>query len=74
VKNREALREIIEERVKLRHTEDILQKLIAANVPVAKVRNLQEVFTDEAAKALIRVEEQAGINTKRVSSIAFKWH
>jgi crotonobetainyl-CoA:carnitine CoA-transferase CaiB-like acyl-CoA transferase len=74
VKNREALREIIEERVKLLHTEDILQTLIAANVPVAKVRNLQEVFTDEAAKALIRVEEQAGIDTERVSSIAFKWH
>ncbi len=74
VKNREALRMLIEAKVQQLSTKEILDTLIQSNVPVAKVRNLQEVFTDEAAKALIRVEEQAGINTKRVSSIAFKWH
>ena len=74
VKNRTALREIIEEKVKLLHTDAILQTLIAANVPVAKVKDLHEVFEDEAARALIREEDQAGIMTKRVTSIAFKWH
>jgi len=74
VKNREALRMLIEEKVKHLTTKEILDTLIQSNVPVAKVRNLEEVFEDEAAKALIREEDQAGISTKRVSSIAFKWH
>jgi crotonobetainyl-CoA:carnitine CoA-transferase CaiB-like acyl-CoA transferase len=74
VKNRGALREIIEEKVKHFHTEAILQTLIAANVPVAKVKDLREVFEDEAAQSLIREEQNSGKMTKRVTSIAFKWH
>jgi len=74
VKNRGALREIIEEKVKQLHTEAILQTLIAVNVPVAKVKDLREVFEDEAAESLIREEQNSGKTTKRVTSIAFKWH
>jgi crotonobetainyl-CoA:carnitine CoA-transferase CaiB-like acyl-CoA transferase len=74
VKNRETLRALIEEKVKHLTTKEILDTLIHSNVPVAKVRNLEEVFEDVAAKSLIREEDQAGIRTKRVSSIAFKWH
>ena len=74
VKNRTALREIIDEKVKQLHTQDIIQTLIAANVPVAKVKDLQEVFEDEAAQSLIREEQNSGKTTKRVTSIAFKWH
>jgi crotonobetainyl-CoA:carnitine CoA-transferase CaiB-like acyl-CoA transferase len=68
------LRALIDEKVKNFTTKEILDTLIQSNVPVAKVRNLEEVFEDEAAKSLIREEDQAGILTKRVSSIAFKWH
>jgi crotonobetainyl-CoA:carnitine CoA-transferase CaiB-like acyl-CoA transferase len=74
VKNRAALRKILEEQVKQLHTQDILQTLIAANVPVAKVKDLREVFEDEAAQSLIREEQHTGTTTKRVTSIAFKWH
>lgn len=51
---------------------DLLSKLEALNVPAGKVRDLREVFEDEAAKKLIRKERIDNIDTARITSIAFK--
>ena len=47
--------------------------MLAENVPAGKIKNLEEVFSNADAQNLIREELIEGINTKRVTSIAFKW-
>jgi hypothetical protein len=42
-------------------------------VPAARIKNLAEVFQDLPAQQLVRQEEILGVNTKRITSIAFKW-
>ena len=73
VKNRTELQNILQEKIKAFPTEVILDKMLAENVPAGKIKNLEEVFSNSAAQNLIREEEIEGINTKRVTSIAFKW-
>lgn len=67
------LSEIIQDKIKLLSTDEILTTLISQNVPVGKVKNLQEVFGEEQANNKILNETIDGIPTQRVSSIAFKW-
>jgi hypothetical protein len=43
------------------------------HIPCAKIKNLKEVFEDENAKKLVRSEQIADKETKRVTSIAFEW-
>ena len=43
------------------------------HVPSAVIKNLEEVFEEEHALAMVKSEKINGIDTKRVSSIAFKW-
>lgn len=50
----------------------LLKKLQAVNVPAGKVKNLEEVFSDQEAKDLIREEVIDGIVTKRITSVVFK--
>ncbi len=50
---------------------EILSLLQEAEVPVALVRNMEEVFETSLAKDLIRTEVIEGPKTKRVSTIAF---
>ena len=46
--------------------------LKAVNVPVGKVKNLEEVFEEEAAKKLVRTEIIDNRETKRVTSVLFE--
>jgi crotonobetainyl-CoA:carnitine CoA-transferase CaiB-like acyl-CoA transferase len=47
--------------------------MLENNVPCGKIKNLEEVFNDASAKELIRSEQIEGKETKRVTSLAFKW-
>jgi len=73
VKNRTELQTILQEKIIDFPTEVILDKMLAENVPAGKIKNLEEVFSNADAQNLIREEIIEGINTKRVTSIAFKW-
>lgn len=71
--HRMELFEILQDKIIHLSTEEILTTLINQNVPVGKVKNLQEVFTEEHVKKRILSENIDGVPTQRVSSIAFKW-
>ncbi len=71
--NRSELQLILQEKIKSLSTTDILSEMNLLNVPVGKVKNLEEVFQNEALQKSILKEEISGIPTQRVSSIAFKW-
>jgi crotonobetainyl-CoA:carnitine CoA-transferase CaiB-like acyl-CoA transferase len=73
VVNRTALFEQLEDKIKLLEADKILQTMLEQKVPAGKIKNLAEVFSDETAQAMVRQEEIDGVQTKRVSSIAFKW-
>ena len=73
VKNRKELAEIIQEKVKCFTSANLLNAMNNLHIPCAKIKNLKEVFEDENAKKLVRSEQIADKETKRVTSIAFKW-
>ena len=71
--NRLELKLILQEKISTLSTDFILSSLLKENVPAGKIRNLKEVFSDQPAQKLIREEIIENVQTKRVSSIAFKW-
>jgi crotonobetainyl-CoA:carnitine CoA-transferase CaiB-like acyl-CoA transferase len=71
--NRLELQQILQEKISTFSTDFILSSLLKENVPVGKIRNLKEVFSDQSAQKLVREEMIENVQTKRVSSIAFKW-
>lgn len=73
VKNRSDLQIILQKKIQTLTTEKIMNFMHKENVPAGKIKNLQEVFNEPAAQELIRKEIIDGIETKRVTSIAFKW-
>jgi crotonobetainyl-CoA:carnitine CoA-transferase CaiB-like acyl-CoA transferase len=72
VKNRLKLFHFMEEKVKEKEANAILEHMILNNIPAGIIKNLKDVFKTNDAKKLIREEKIAGVETKRVSSIAFK--
>lgn len=73
VENRGELKEILQEKIGQLETDLILKKMDEEHVPAGKIRDLKEVFMDPSASALIREEVIDGKETKRITSIAFKW-
>ncbi len=73
VKNREVLFTYIASVISLKTCADLISSLLELNVPVAKIKALDEVFQDPKALSLVRAEPINGQNTKRVSQIAFKF-
>ncbi len=71
--NRQDLQVILQEKIKEFSTQDILGNMLSVHVPAGKVKNLSEVFENTELQKSIREEKIDTINTKRVSSIAFKW-
>ena len=47
--------------------------MLLQHVPAGKIKDLAEVFSGEGPKSAVLEEEMYNVNTKRVSSIAFKW-
>lgn len=72
VTNRVELKEILTPLVADRTSESILTALQKVNVPAGKVQNLQDVFSSQKAKSLVREEMISGTPTKRVTSVVFK--
>lgn len=70
--NRIALKSKLEPLVAARSGESLILALQKLNVPAGKIQNLQEVFSSDKAKSLIREETISGVQTKRVTSIVFK--
>lgn len=71
VEHRTALAGLLKNRISVRSADDILKQLHALNVPAGKVRGLDEVFSEQSARDLVRSEIIDGVLTHRVTSIAF---
>jgi len=72
VKNRIQLAKEIQLAVRERAAEELFNALVAVGVPVAIIKNIAEVFNDNAAQSLVRAEVIHGQNTKRVTQLAFQ--
>jgi crotonobetainyl-CoA:carnitine CoA-transferase CaiB-like acyl-CoA transferase len=70
--HRKKLFEILQNQLKSFPSNTVLTWMQDHFVPCGKIRNLQEVFEDQRAQSFIRIERIDEIETKRVSSIAFK--
>ena len=73
VKNREVLFTYIASVISKKTCAHIISSLFELNVPVAKIKSLDEVFADPKALSLVKEEQINGQNTRRVSQIAFKF-
>jgi crotonobetainyl-CoA:carnitine CoA-transferase CaiB-like acyl-CoA transferase len=73
VKNREALYKYIASMTSMKTCSQMTSALLELNVPVAKIKSLDEVFADPKALSLVKEEQINGQNTRRVSQIAFKF-
>jgi crotonobetainyl-CoA:carnitine CoA-transferase CaiB-like acyl-CoA transferase len=71
--NRNELQSLLQEKIQLKSTKEILDAMLNENVPAGKIKDLKEVFEEKNAHSLVRQEVINGISTQRVSSIAFKW-
>jgi len=73
VSNRIELEQLIQAKIELLSTEEILSKMLSENVPVGKIKAMNEVFQSERVNNSVLTEKIDGIETKRLSTIAFKW-
>ena len=73
VSNRIELEQLIQAKIELLSTEEILSTMLSENVPVGKIKAMDEVFQSARVNNSVLTEKIDGIETKRVSTIAFKW-
>lgn len=71
VKNRVVLASLLEKKIKVLNSSEILNWALEQHVPCGKIKSLDEVFLEPKAQQLIREENIAGKVTRRVTSIAF---
>jgi crotonobetainyl-CoA:carnitine CoA-transferase CaiB-like acyl-CoA transferase len=72
INNRGELNELLNSKAADEMSAPLSLKLTASKVPHGFIKNMQQVFENETAKKMILEEEIEGINTRRVSTIAFK--
>lgn len=70
--NRMELARLIQAKVKLLDSAELIPKLHKLKVPVAKIRSLDEVLSTEGNQTKILSEKIDGVFTKRQTSIAFQ--
>jgi crotonobetainyl-CoA:carnitine CoA-transferase CaiB-like acyl-CoA transferase len=73
VQYRKVLAELLQRQLIEWDSSELLTVLQADFVPAGKVKSIDEVFSDKEAANQVLTETIAGQETKRVSSIAFKW-
>lgn len=73
VVNRIELEKLLKDKIIKKSTKNIQSYTESHLIPMAKVKNLKEVFEDPMAQNMVRSEEIDGVKTKRVSSLAFKF-
>jgi len=71
--HRNELEKLLEEKVSLRTSEQIITALRAEKVPYGIIKNIDEVLSSDASKKMIKSEIINTKSTKRMSQIAFKW-
>lgn len=71
VVNRVSLASYLQDAVGLRVSTELIAKLDLVFVPVGRIKNLQEVFEDKAAKKLILEENRDGNSSKRPKTVVF---
>ncbi|MCR9172910.1 MAG: CoA transferase [bacterium] len=71
IKNREELFEVLQKEVAKMNAMELLEDLQELHVPAGAVKNLEEVFSESAAKSLILEETIEGTLTRRVASAIF---
>lgn len=69
--NRKELFSMLQVPIRLMQSDSVLKWMHGHFVPCGKIRDLQAVFADEQAQKFILTETINGVETKRVSSIAF---
>lgn len=72
VENRHELQHLLAKRVRQKDTKEILDEMNNQFVPCGEIKDLKAVFEQSEAQELVRSEKIDGINTKRITSIAFK--
>jgi hypothetical protein len=55
------------------NADELLSNMLQQHVPAGKIKNLDAVFAEKKAQDLVRSEVIDNTETKRLSSIAFKW-
>jgi len=73
LKNRQELAHVLSKKIFLLEADRFLNGCHEAHIPVARIKNLEEVFQDDQSQKMIRKEMISGQETKRVTSIAFQW-
>ena len=73
VKHREGLFTILSEKIRLHSFLDLYQACLELDIPIGKIRNLEEVFELPEAQQLIRNWQISGKSLKTVSSIGFRF-
>jgi crotonobetainyl-CoA:carnitine CoA-transferase CaiB-like acyl-CoA transferase len=73
IKHRTKLFEIIQEEIKQWNYKKLFSACIKKNIPVAKIRNMKEVFSLPESKLMTREFLHQNKNVKYVSSVAFKF-
>jgi crotonobetainyl-CoA:carnitine CoA-transferase CaiB-like acyl-CoA transferase len=72
VSNRAELHRLLQIEIENRSSEELIQAMHRDFVPCARINHLGAVFAAASAQALVREETINGVETKRVSSFAFK--
>ncbi|MDX1653340.1 MAG: CoA transferase [Brumimicrobium sp.] len=72
VEHRFELEQIIQREVQKRNAKDIISYMHSQYVPVAELKNIREVFETPEGQKLIREEKIDGVNTRRITSVAFR--
>src|SRR5690554_110367 len=72
VKNRVQLFELLKEKILHFPADDILEYMHAHFVPCGEVKDLAAVFNSKMTQDLVRTEVIEGVETKRVTGIAFR--
>lgn len=73
VKHRDQLEQILQMEFNHHNSTEISKKLLENGVPCGIVKNLKDVFETAVAQKMVKTEFIEGLETKRVSSIGFKF-
>lgn len=72
VRNREELFAVLSEKIRQRTFQELYQACLEQDIPIGKIRNLEEVFELPEAKQLVRSWQNGGKTWETVSSIGFR--
>lgn len=72
VVNRTVMLEALQQHAQTHQRDELLEQLLEAKVPAGAIYNMQEVFENPQAKAMVREETIENIPTSRTSSVGFR--